>query len=62
MSHFLKMLLGWTCYQVWTRSFNPGRPQGRFINWMLSWAGYYAYEEGGWFRASGDTNGQEVKS
>lgn len=25
-------------------------------------AGYYAHEEGGWFRASGDTNGQEVKS
>lgn len=46
MKHRLMMALGWACFQIWTRlPSNTIQCTTPFGLWLLSWAGYYAFDE-----------------
>lgn len=40
----LKMILGWICFQIWTRiPSNTIQVTTGVGLWLVSWAGYYAH-------------------
>lgn len=46
MKHFIKMILGGLCYSYFLHIMSSPPRKNKFNHWVLSWAGYYAYNNG----------------